>query len=383
MVRVAHSSKDRAPWLALLLLLATVLAAAGVWARDDKGELRRLSEEIAAKEAALRDLSQQERSITRALGELDESLARLDARGEQLAQRAQKSQERLTAAERNAAVLTGKLEQTEARLRARLRRLTRLGPGADLQVVLGSRSLKDLLWRRTVLRRLAEDDAELAAKVSRDRAALLQERSAILEGRKAQQRARAEVEQARDAAREARQGRAEALTQVALQKGAAQRRLMELANARHRLQRLVEDLPPAADATGFAALKGRLPAPVAGTIMVGFGPRMDPATKTPTVHSGLSIKAPLGEPVRAVAKGRVVHAGWLRGFGQLLIVDHGDGFHTLMAHLSRINVQGGDTVARSDVVAYVGDSESLEGPALYFELRAHGRPVDPQRWLAH
>jgi septal ring factor EnvC (AmiA/AmiB activator) len=118
-------------------------------------------------------------------------------------------------------------------------------------------------------------------------------------------------------------------------------------------------------------------------VTVAFGPRRDATTGLQTTHSGVTISAPLGQKVTAVARGRVVHAGWLRGFGQLLILDHGGGYHTLLAHLSRTTAQTGDEVAEGDVIAFVGDSESLTGPCLYFELRAKGRPVNPARWLRH
>src|SRR6185503_17021038 len=104
--------------------------------------------------------------------------------------------------------------------------------------------------------------------------------------------------------------------------------------------------------------RGQLPRPTEGSVDIPFGPRADPGSGTEMMHSGVSIMAPLGQRVIAVAKGRVVHAGWLRGFGQLLILDHGDGYHSLMAHLSRITVQNGDEVGEGDIVGYVGDSES-------------------------
>jgi septal ring factor EnvC (AmiA/AmiB activator) len=350
-------------------------------AHAQEADLQKLQAEIAQREEALRGLSREERSITRALGELDEALGRLDAQGHALDVRAQAAEKRADAAELEAARLTRDLEGTEERLRTRLKALSLLGPSADLQLILGSRSLKDLMWRRAVLRRLAHADTELAAGVARRRAELLTERERMETSRAELARARLDLAAARAAAAEARASRAAAINEVATQKGAEQRRLEELSASRRRLQQLVEDLPPPADASGFAALRGHLPWPTQGPVDVAFGPRVAEAGGAEVMHSGVSLVAPLGQQVSAVAPGRVVHAGWLRGFGQLLIVDHGDGYHSLMAHLSRINVKAGDTVVAGDVVAYVGDSESLAGPRLYFELRARGRPVDPQKWL--
>jgi septal ring factor EnvC (AmiA/AmiB activator) len=82
-----------------------------------------------------------------------------------------------------------------------------------------------------------------------------------------------------------------------------------------------------------------------------------------------------------VAPGRVVHAGWFKGYGNLVIVDHGEGYHTLVAHLASMQTAMGEEVDAGDALGTVGDSGSLKGAYLYFEIREKGRPVDPRPWL--
>ncbi|MBI5493893.1 MAG: peptidoglycan DD-metalloendopeptidase family protein [Deltaproteobacteria bacterium] len=364
-----------------VLLVGMLWAAAGA---DDAArtetDLARLVREMDERQAVLQEIVREERSITRALGELDEAMARLDARAAELDARVARTQQQVADAELDAARLTRELEEAEAALTRRLRGMMWLGPQADLQMMLGARSMRDLVWTRHVLRQVAEHDAALVERVQARREALLHERARLrdLQGRLAQERGT--LEGARRAAAATRVSRAASLMAVGLRKGAAQQRIDELNAARRRLRDLMDDLPPAQNASGFAALKGQLRWPTDGAVDVPFGVTHERAG-TEVMHSGVSINAPLGQKVVAVARGRVVHAGWLRGFGQLLIVDHGDGYHTLLAHLSRMVVQAGDEVAEGDVIAFVGDSESLVGPRLYFELRARGRPVDPVRWL--
>jgi hypothetical protein len=96
----------------------------------------------------------------------------------------------------------------------------------------------------------------------------------------------------------------------------------------------------------------------------------------------LDIEAPAGAAVRAVAPGRVVHAGWFKGYGNIVIVDHGEGYHTLVAHLASMRTAMGEDVPAGAVLGTVGDTGSLKGAYLYFELREKGRPVDPRPWLA-
>ncbi|MCP5278771.1 MAG: peptidoglycan DD-metalloendopeptidase family protein [Thiobacillus sp.] len=128
----------------------------------------------------------------------------------------------------------------------------------------------------------------------------------------------------------------------------------------------------------FARLKGKLALPVAGEILHRFGqgrPGGGPAWK------GLFIRARQGQEVRAVGTGKVAFADWLRGFGNLLIVDHGDGFLSLYSNNESLYKQPGDPVQAGDVVATVGATGGQDEPGLYFELRRQGKPFDPMTWV--
>ena len=128
----------------------------------------------------------------------------------------------------------------------------------------------------------------------------------------------------------------------------------------------------------FDRLKGKLALPVAGEILHRFGQGREgggPAWK------GLFIRARQGQEVRAVGTGQVAFADWLRGFGNLLIIDHGDGFLSLYSNNESLYKQPGDAVRAGDVVATVGATGGQDEPGLYFELRRQGRPFDPLAWV--
>jgi septal ring factor EnvC (AmiA/AmiB activator) len=129
--------------------------------------------------------------------------------------------------------------------------------------------------------------------------------------------------------------------------------------------------------------RGKLLFPAAkGRIEARFGRAVDPRFGTITLQKGIDVRAPLGTKVYAVWEGKVVHAGWFRGFGNLLIVDHGDQVFSLMAHLDSLEKAIGDTVRTGDEVGTVGDTGSLKGAYLYFELRDGQKPLDPELWLS-
>ena len=112
-----------------------------------------------------------------------------------------------------------------------------------------------------------------------------------------------------------------------------------------------------------------------------FGDRREPQFGTVLPHRGWDIDAPHGAEVRAVFDGRVVWASWFRGYGLLVVIDHGDGVHSVYAHLSAIVVANGAEVSRGQVIGRVGDTGALGGPGLYLEIRRAGRAEDPANWI--
>jgi septal ring factor EnvC (AmiA/AmiB activator) len=141
------------------------------------------------------------------------------------------------------------------------------------------------------------------------------------------------------------------------------------------------DSAPAVAGTGFAALRGRLAWPVDGRVVGEYGAQVHPRFGTKTFRNGIDIDVAEGTSITAVASGHVLYTGWFRGYGNLIIVDHGGEYYTLYAHASNIRVAEGDEVKQGQAIATVGDTGSLQGPRLYFEVRHGGRPQDPAHWL--
>ncbi|MCK4413618.1 MAG: peptidoglycan DD-metalloendopeptidase family protein [Candidatus Eisenbacteria sp.] len=151
------------------------------------------------------------------------------------------------------------------------------------------------------------------------------------------------------------------------------------------IERLIEAAlraPAAGIDADLASHRGRVPWPLTGRVMTRFGTQVHPRYGTKVENKGIEIAAAEGTPIQAVAGGRVVFDGWLGGYGRTVVVAHGDQLFTLYAHASEVLVGRGDDVAAGQTIARVGASDSLIGPALYFEIRQGARAVDPLRWLA-
>lgn len=140
------------------------------------------------------------------------------------------------------------------------------------------------------------------------------------------------------------------------------------------------ELPPVPD-RGFASQKGRMRMPVAGEVVETYGKHKHPEFNSFTFSKGLVIAAPLGSDIKAIYDGSVIFADYFKGYGNMVIIDHGGGYFSLYAYAAKISRRVGAEVNRGDVIGAVGDVDSTRGPALYFEIRHQGKPVDPSGWV--
>ena len=118
-----------------------------------------------------------------------------------------------------------------------------------------------------------------------------------------------------------------------------------------------------------------------GSITSRFGMRTDPFRRKPAMHTGIDFRAPSGEPAKATAPGKVVSAGYNRGYGYMVEIDHGGGLTTRFAHLSKIVATKGQTVARGEVIGRTGSTGRSTGPHLHYEIRTNGRAIDPMTFI--
>jgi len=121
--------------------------------------------------------------------------------------------------------------------------------------------------------------------------------------------------------------------------------------------------------------------PVKGWITSGFGKRMSPLTGEPGRHMGVDIANETNTPIRATADGLVTYAGWQAGYGRLVVVEHGYGFSTRYGHCSRVNVRVGQEIKKGQVVGFIGSTGHSTGSHCHYEVRIHGMPVDPMKYL--
>jgi septal ring factor EnvC (AmiA/AmiB activator) len=387
--------------LALLIVLASVPAGAQT-KRDDtlqseqkklQQTQRRLSEER-EKAAAARA---RETSLLAELDQIERRLAEKQAEVARFEGRIRRTQAEIAALGGEIGRLEGQRTVQEEALARRLRAMYRVhAQGGALPVILSG---DDPVARATAVRHLtslAALDARLIQEYRgtgdklADRKGRQEARQRELAGLFADaQREQAEVD--REAAK-----RRTLLAKVRDERAFHERMVGELTEASRRLEAFIRELqarqrklakvpPPKAGVeppgVGFGTLRGRLPWPTEGRIVTAFGAQVHPRFGTRTFRNGVDIEAAEGRNVTAVYAGHVIYTGWFKGYGNLIILDHGNEYYTLYAHIAEIEAKEGDDVRQGQRIGTVGDTGSLAGPRLYFEVRYQGKPQDPVEWL--
>lgn len=371
--------------VALACLLVGLVA---VPARADRRtDLEQLREAIEESRARVDQYEREERGLLEAVEALDRAAALLARDVAQARRRATAARNDHARVQAELAEASSRLAKTRRALSGRAVALYRAGELGAVRLLFSSGGLPEFLSRVAALRRLLGLDAEL----------LERHRVASAELAEAELRARDAATRLSDAEEKLRQ-RSDELAGERARKRVLVRRLhadrtrersalVELEKAaralEETLERLGEEEAPGGQPAGppFAALRRRLDPPVDAPVVRGFGRLVDPEFLTETFHSGLLYAVPLGTPVQAVAAGRVRFAGWFRGYGKLVILDHGDGYFSVSGHLEEIEVAVGDAVAARQTVGRAGETGSLAGPRLYFEIRREAEALDPAEWL--
>ncbi len=357
--------------------------------QNSRTELEAIRQRIDNIQNDLTEKRQSETELTRELALLNGTLKKIDRRigqlrkeQQQLDRKMQKQQKKIAAGERS-------LRQVARRVEKRLVALYKEGEVGPLRILFSTESPTELVQQYQYLTRVLEADKELIGEY---REALLEqekELQALQQFKNEKQQLLDAEQQQRRYAAEGKKLQAKVLRQVRTEQGRIKQELTDLQEKAGRLKALVNKLeaapepPPEAmplpsGGIDFKTGKGQLPWPVGGEVLIGFGTQKDANLGTIYESNGIEVAAPSGQSMRAVANGRVVFADWFKGYGNLMILSHPGGYHSLYAQAARLERAIGEVVQAGDTVGVSG----LSGrDSIYFEIRYNGTPLNPLQWL--
>ena len=350
---------------------------------NTREELEEVQERMDKEQRKIRKSEKRERSILGDLDTIDREMARIRSKVRTLSR-----QER---------ILKGKIEDSETKLRdirkqrgktaerlsMRSAALYKAGHLSYLKVMLSSAGIEDLERRSYYLKKLAENDSglfQLSTELYHNEKGQVE---ALRSAKASLVSTLRDQEESIDVLARKKRDKDLLLAAARDKKEKHTTLLQELEASASHLKKLLEALQLQAKTgeSAFPTLKGSLKRPVSGKIVKSYGRNRTGRFNTYTLSSGITIQSAEGTPIRSVYGGKVIFADWFSGYGRIIIIDHGGGFYTLYGHLLELKAETGHQVEADEVIGLVGDSGSLEGPALYFEIRHHGRPIDPGPWF--
>jgi septal ring factor EnvC (AmiA/AmiB activator) len=368
---------------ASVMLLGGIAATAGRPASEADPRLLSLQKDIARLERERDELKTRERGLLGDLLRLDAEMRLNSAQLEEVGLRLGAARATLLEHETRLRTIEAEQRRRVPYVAARVREIYKEGTLSGIRQLLAPAeavsSRDGLRYALYLSRRDAVQWSawrEASRRLAEERAALVREtaRLASLQG---------EVGRSAAGLAASRKARADLLARIRDDREQHDNALAELESAARALGKIVDTLgsTPVRPTLDVRMFRGLLDWPAEGTVTSGFGNAVHPKFRTVVPHPGLDIDAPDGAAFRSVFDGRVAFAAALHGYGLTAIVDHGGGVLSVYAHAGVLLVSQGDDVVRGQELGRVGDSGSLRGPYLYFELRDGGRPVDPAAWL--
>jgi len=386
--------------VALLILIAAA-AGRGVEARaatpeetlrrearrqEEESRLQKVHQDIQDLKQRLEQNENAAGSVLDAIEELDLRMALVRRESESLRGEVRATSERERVARREAETDAERLRGTETALRSYLRETYKIGPARYLRVVSVASSPAQVAAGYRAIEAMSLGEADRVATYRSDREEL---DAALAELKTQGDRLRgleAELEGKTRELREVRGQKGDVLTDLQREQASQKALLQELVQVESDVRALLDRLERPGStgpvpSLGFARQRGQLQWPARGRLAVPFGNVRHPRFSTEVPHPGVDIAASPGQAVRAVYEGRVVFSDWFKGYGQMVVIDHGDSYLSIYGHVDERLVSAGEDVSTGDLIARSGQSGSFEEPALYFEIRHDGKPEDPARWL--
>ena len=251
-----------------------------------------------------------------------------------------------------------------------------------IDVLFGAKDFSDFLTRMDLLRRILMQDADLVTSLLEFQTQVQEIGQQLESEKKVQENLTLQAERAKNIKLEKVAAQQEIISRMQTDLEVFNQQYDEKMAAAKEIQNLIEEYQRRQEASqSFVSGSGSMIFPVAGTITDTFGWRTHPIFNRQIFHNGIDIGAEYGEPIHAAQSGTVISAGWIDGYGNTVMINHGGGVVSLYGHNQSLAVSAGQSVSQGQVIAYCGSTGNSTGPHCHFEVLVNDEPVDPQNYL--
>lgn len=375
-----HAGGFRLLGLFLSMVLLISVAGMGTAQADDLEEqLADLQRQAERQQEITNEAAAKVESVSERLRAIQEELRTASAAYKEV-----KSQ--LDAVEGKIDENTALLTRTEADLRVKNQKLQKRvrdiyinGQISYVDVLFGAKDFSDLMTRMDILKRIIKHDYDLIMKVKQEKEIVVTARAQLEKDKAEAEKLVADADAKRAAVEEKEAEQQDLLDKAIYDRDTSEQAYEELMAASEEVASMIRRSNMTY--SGAPAGAGGMIWPLDGPVTSEFGWRTHPIFGTARFHSGLDIGGDYGLPIYAAASGTVIHAGWISGYGNTVIIDHGGGVTTLYGHNDSLNVGVGQTVSQGQVIAMCGSTGNSTGPHCHFEVRENGEPVSPYNYL--
>ena len=351
---------------------------------QEKTELEKLKAKLKKREKAIKKAGVKENSLLMTLQKIGNQL-KLKERELKIYQWNKKiNQNKIFRLEKKIALADNHLAGQKKILGKRLRAIYKEGSMFPIKVLFSSENFNDLIQRVKYMELVTEYDSRIFGKYNARLNRLEEEKSALLNARAKLDQLEKNTKKNKQEIDNRKKEKSTFLKKLKKEKSLSIKVKNELLMASKNLNGLILNLEEKlvlGQGLDIIDRKGRLTLPVTGKVLNKFGKKRDKHYDTFIVYNGIDIKVRKGTPVRSIFAGKVLYANELKGYGNLIILGHGNDYHSLYGHLDEIITKVGRKVRSGQIIGRSGDTGSLVGETLYFELRHKGNPIEPTRWF--
>ncbi|MEW6162499.1 MAG: peptidoglycan DD-metalloendopeptidase family protein [Nitrospirota bacterium] len=373
--------------ISLFCLLFTVycqLFTVNCYAATPQEEYKKIQREIKAHKEKLGKVERRERTILADLEKTNRELSMAEAELRKYRKRLTNTESKISKVEAEISLNRGSIERQREWIKRRLRAMQKNRHPGEIAMLLSSTDdISQLMKRWKYLQYIIAYEHRVLNSYKDNLKSLHEKEKQLMMLKAELMRNEGKVRAKEADLAEKKKEKEILLASVKKEKYSYEEMLNELKEASRKLLEIIRESEKADTyyVKGFSGLKGKLPWPVEGKIAIPYGSQRDPQFNIPVFRSGIFIQTGSDLIAKAVHSGKIVFAEWFKGYGQLVIVNHGDGYHTLYGSLSEIFSKVGDIINAGQTIGRVGNSGILNTSGLYFELRYKGKPLDPLHWL--
>jgi len=365
----------------MIFLMGAIIPVYADEITEKQQQLQDVGRQINEQNQKLNNAKKKEKTIVGQVLSLEKDMKKTQDQIENLSNQVDVLQSNISVTENEISIMEADLEKQTEILSQRLVFIYQEADVSYLEVLLSSEDIKDFLTRYDLLNRILDQDREMIESINRQKKDLDLKKSTLEVQKQDLQIAKEDQKEKKDLLDDQIGDKKEILSDVKKEKNAYLQALNELEQTSKQLESMIRALQSSGNQAQIGTGTYSWPTPGYSKITSDYGMRYHPILKTRKLHTGIDIGAPSGVSILAADGGTVIYSGWMGGYGQVVVIDHGAGMSTLYAHQSTLLVGKGTSVSKGQVIGKVGSTGWSTGAHLHFEVRVNGTPVNPHSYV--